>query len=67
MIEGLIEDVTPNSIKVRGVYYDITGVPPLNTSDKIAARNDIKVGKKAKIFFKNSRITSIIIYEYIVE
>ncbi len=67
MVEGLIEDVTPNSIKVRGAYYDITGVPLLNASDKILARNELKIGKKVEIFFKNNRITSILIYEYMVE
>jgi len=67
MVEGLIEDVTPNSIKVRGAYYDITGVPLLNASDQIVARNDLKIGKKVEIFFKNNRITSILIHEYMVE
>ena len=67
MVEGLIEDVTPNSIKVRGAYYDITGAPLLNASDKVLARNDLKIGKKVGIFFKNNRITSILIYEDMVE
>lgn len=67
MVEGLIEDVTPNSIKVRGAYYDITGAPLLNASDKIVARNDLKIGKKVGIFFKNNRISSVVIYEYMVE
>ncbi|MCG2727154.1 MAG: hypothetical protein L6244_00685 [Candidatus Methanoperedenaceae archaeon] len=67
MIEGLIEDVTPNSIRVRGAYYDITGAPLLNASDKIVARNELKAGKRVGIFFKNNRITSILIYEDMVE
>lgn len=64
---GLIEDVTPNSIKVRSAYYDITEASLLNASNKAVARNDLKIGKKVKIFFKNNRITSILIYEYMVE
>lgn len=68
MVEGLIEDVTPNSIKVRGAYYDITGAPLRNASDKTLTRNDLKIGKKVGIFFKNNRITSIIlIYEDMIE
>ena len=67
MVEGQIEDITVNSIKVRGAYYDITGVPLLNASDKMLARNDLKIGKKVEISFKNNRITSILIYEYMVE
>ena len=67
MVEGLIEDVTPNSIKVRGAYYNITGVPLRNASDKILTWNDLKIGKKVGIFFKNNRITSILIYEDMVE
>ena len=67
MVEGLIEDVTPNSIKVRGAYYNITGAPLKNASDKTLTRNDLKIGKKVGIFFKNNRITSILIYEDMVE
>lgn len=67
MVEGLIEDVTHSSIKVRGAYYDIAGAPLLNASDKIVSRNELKIGKRAKIFFKNDRITAILIYEYMVE
>ena len=67
MVEGLIEDVTVNSIKVRGAYYDITGAPLRNASDKTLTRNDLKIGKKVGIFFKNNRITSILIYEDMVE
>jgi len=67
MVEGLIEDVTPNSIKVRGAYYDITGVPLRNASDKIFTMDDLKIGKKVEIFFKNNRISSVLIYEYMVE
>ncbi|MBT9169234.1 MAG: hypothetical protein DDT19_02588 [Syntrophomonadaceae bacterium] len=60
VVEGLIEDITANSIKVRGAYYDITGVPLLNASDEIVARSELKIGKKVEIFFKNNRITAII-------
>lgn len=67
MVEGLIEDITVNSIKVRGAYYDIAGAPLLNASNKALARNDLKIGKKVGIFFKNNRITSILIYEDMVE
>ena len=67
MVEGLIEDVTSNSIKVRGAYYNITEAPLRNASDKILARDDLKIGKKVSIFFKNNRITAIIIHEYMIE
>ena len=67
MVEGLIEDVTPNSIKIRGAYYDITGAPLLNASDKVLASKDLKIGKKVGIFFKNNRITSVVIHEDMVE
>ncbi|MDP3259307.1 MAG: hypothetical protein Q8M34_01790 [Thermodesulfovibrionales bacterium] len=67
MVEGLIEDVTPNSIKVRGAYYDITGAPLRNASDKTLTRNDLKIGKKVGIFFKNNRITTVLIYEDMIE
>lgn len=67
MVEGLIEDVTSSYIKVRGAYYDITGVPLRNASDKALTRDDIKIGKKVGIFLKNNKISNVLIYEYMVE
>jgi len=61
-VEGLIESVTDDSIKVRGSYYDITGVPLENASGKNLQKNELKVGRKVEIFFKNNSIKTILIY-----
>jgi hypothetical protein len=61
-VEGLIESVSGDSIKVRGNYYDITGVPLENASGKIVPKDQLKVGRKVEIFFKNNSIKAILIY-----
>ncbi len=67
-VEGLIESVTDDSIKVRGSYYDITGVPLENASGKNMQKDQLRVGRKVEIFFKNNSIKTILIYpEHMVE
>jgi hypothetical protein len=66
-VEGLIESVTPDHIKVRGEYYNISGVPLLNSSGERVSRDWLRIGRKVEIFFQGSRITSILVHEYMVE
>jgi hypothetical protein len=66
-VEGLIEDVSSNSIKVRGKYYNISDAPLKNASGKNLSKDQLKLGKKVDIFFQGNKITTVIIYEYMVE
>jgi hypothetical protein len=66
-VEGLIEDVRNDSIKVRGKYYNISDTPLKNSSGKSVSKNQLRVGKKVYIYFQDDKITTIIIYEYMVE
>jgi len=67
-VEGLIESVTGDSIKVRGSYYDITGVPLEDASGKKVQKDQLRVGRKVEIFFQNNKIKTILIYpEHMVE
>jgi hypothetical protein len=61
-VEGLIESVTDDSIKVRGRHYDITGITLEDASGKIVPKAQLKVGRKVEIFFQNNSIKSILVY-----
>lgn len=61
-VEGLIESVSGDSIKVRGSYYDITGVPLENASGKNVKKDQLKVGRKVEIFFQDNNIKTILVY-----
>jgi len=67
VIEGVLQDVIHGSIKVKGNYYDISGVPLLDASGKEAAKDLLKPGKKVEIFFKDDRITKVVIHGYLVD
>lgn len=66
-VEGLIEDVSNDSIKVRGRYYNISDAPLKNASGKNVSKYLLKVGKKVEIFFHNDRIKTVLIHEDMVE
>lgn len=67
VVEGLIQDVTDDSIEVRGKYYNLTGALLVDTSGKKVSKQRLVKGKKVEIFFENNKITSILIHEYMVE
>jgi len=66
-VEGLIEEVSKDSIKVRGKYYNISDAPLKNASGKTVSKDQLKVGKKVEIFFSDKKLTTVLIYEYMVE
>jgi hypothetical protein len=67
-VEGLIDNVTDDSIKVRGNYYNFSGVPLENASGRKMQKDELKVGRKVEIFFERNHINTILIYpEYMVE
>jgi hypothetical protein len=67
-VEGLIESVTGDSIKVRSRYYDFSGIPLEDASGKKMQKDQLKVGRKVEIFFESNRIKTILIYpEYMAE
>jgi hypothetical protein len=61
VVEGFIENASGDSILVRGEYYSLSGVILENTSGKEVSKSDFKTGKKVEIFFKNGRITTILL------
>jgi hypothetical protein len=66
-VEGLIEDVSNDSIKVRGKYYNISDTPLKNASGKNISKDRLRAGKKVEIFFLNDRIKTVLIHEDMVE
>ena len=66
-IEGIIQNVTDNSIQVRGRDYNISGIPLIDPSGKHLKKASLTTGKKVEIFFQEDRILSILIYDDMVE
>lgn len=66
-VSGTIESVKGSSIEVGGRYYDIYGVPLLNSSGHEVARAQLETGKIVEIFLEDGKITSVKIHDYIVE
>jgi hypothetical protein len=67
VVEGIIEDVSDDSIKVREHNYNISGVPIKNASDETLSKAWLKTGKRVELFFKNNKITTILVYEEMVQ
>ena len=66
-IEGIIQNVTDNSIQVRGKNYNISGIPLIDPSGKNLKKASLSTGKKVEIFFQEDRILSILINDDMVE
>jgi hypothetical protein len=66
-VEGIIQNVTDNSIQVRGKYYNIPAIPLKDPSGKNLNKTSLTTGKKVEIFFQEDRILSILIYDDMVE
>jgi len=66
-VQGIIQDVTNDSIQVRGKYYSISGVILIDPSGEHLKQSSLVSGKKVEIFFEKGNMTSILIYEDMVE
>jgi len=62
-VEGIIQNVTNDSIMVRNKYYSISGVPLLNPSGENLKKSSLRNGTRVEIFFLEGRVTSILIYD----
>ncbi len=61
--EGLIENVTFDSIEVNGEYYYISGVPLKDASGEDLSKDELKTGRKVAIFLRGKSIKSVLIYD----
>lgn len=61
VVEGLIENVTYDSIEVNGKYYIFTGIPLKDASEEGVSRDQLKIGRKVAIFLRGESITTIFI------
>ena len=67
VVRGIIENITSDSIVVRNQFYNYTGVPLKDSSDRDLPRSELSVGKKVEIYFVNNRISTILIHEDMLE
>lgn len=63
VVEGIVESVIDDSIKVRGKFYKIADVTLMDASDNELSRDRLQRGRKVSIFFKGNDITSVLIFQ----
>ena len=66
-VTGIVEGVSGNSISIQGKSHNLEGVPVVNPSGRRLAVSDIVRGKKVDLYFRNGRITSVVVYDPMVE
>jgi hypothetical protein len=66
-VEGIIQNVSIDSIQVRGQYYSIAGIKLINSSGENLNKSSLSAGEKVEIFFQEGKITSILIYDDMLE
>lgn len=63
VIEGLIEDITEDSVRVNGMYYYIKGVPIKNSKEKKVSKDWLKIGRLIQLFYEDNILKDIIVYD----
>jgi len=67
VVTGIVEEVTGNSVFIHGKGYEIKGIPVLHPSGRRLAVSDIARGRKVDLYLRNKQITSVVLYDPMVE
>lgn len=66
-VTGIVEEVSGNTIYIQGKSHNLEGVPVIHPSGKGLAVSEIVRGKKVDLYFRNGQITSVVVYDPMVE
>jgi hypothetical protein len=67
VVKGIVGTVTGNLIYLNGRSVDLTGVPVRNASGKELSLADITPGKKVGLCYRRGRVSSVLVFEPMVE
>jgi len=67
VVKGIVGSVAGNLIYLSGKSFDLTGIPVRNPSGKDLSIEDIAPGKKVELFYRRGRVSSVLVYEPMVE
>jgi hypothetical protein len=67
VVKGIVGTVAGNLIYLNGNSFDLTGIPVRNPSGKELSIEDIAPGKKVELYYRRGRVSSVLVYEPMVE
>jgi hypothetical protein len=67
VVKGIVGTVAGNLIYLNGKSFNLTGIPVRNASGKELSMEDIVPGKKVGLFYRRGRVSSVLVYEPMVE
>lgn len=67
VVKGIVGTVAGNLIYMSGKSFDLKGIPVRNPSGKELSIADITPGKKVELFYRRGRMSSVLVYEPMVE
>ena len=67
VVQGIVGSVSGNLIYMNGMSFDLTGIPVRNASGKELSIEDIAPGKKVELFYRRGRVSSVLVYEPMME
>lgn len=67
IVKGIVGTVTGNLIYLNGKSIDLTGIPVRNASGKELSTADIMPGRKVGLYYRGGRVSSVLVFEPMVE
>jgi hypothetical protein len=67
VVKGIVGSVSGNFIYLNGKSIDLTGIPVQNASGKDLSVADIAPGKMVGLFYRRGTLSTVLVYEPMVE
>lgn len=67
VVKGIVGTVSGNHIFLEGKSCDLTGVPIRNPSGKELSVREISPGRKVALYYRRGSLSSVVVYDPMVE
>lgn len=67
IVRGIVGSVSGTRVSLNGRSYDLAGIPLQNASGKERSIEDIRPGRKVALFHRRGVLTSVLVYDPMME
>lgn len=67
IVKGIVGTVAGNHIFLNGKSVDLSGIPIRNPSGKEVSAGEISPGRKVALYYRRGSLSSVVVYDPMVE